>query len=246
MNLLIDFGNTRLKWAPWIAGQPGEGGVFAHAEASLPAMLEREWTGLPRPERVLVASVVKPELEHALEDLVAGMFARPTQFVRSPASALGIVNAYAEHERLGVDRFLALAALHATSKQGQVLVGCGTALTLDALCADGRHLGGLIAPSPQLMREALGRSTARAGGARGMLTEIADNTADAVHSGSLLAAAALIRRFKCGVERSMGMPLALIGDGGGIEELLPLLPDLQRERDLVLRGLALWAEHACA
>jgi len=246
MNLLIDFGNTRLKWAPWIGGRLAEGGVFAHAEATLPAMLEREWAGLPQPERVLVASVVKPELEQALEGVVASLFARPTQFVRSPVNALGIVNAYAEHVRLGVDRFLALAALHAKAARGQILVSCGTALTLDALCADGRHLGGLIAPSPQLMREALGRSTARTGGARGMLTEIADNTADAVHSGSVLAAVALVERFRRGVERSLGSPIAMIGDGGGIDELLPLLPDLQRERDLVLRGLALWAEHARA
>ncbi|MCC6440922.1 MAG: hypothetical protein IT476_09900 [Rhodanobacteraceae bacterium] len=48
------------------------------------------------------------------------------------------------------------------------------------------------------------------------------------------------------MERSLGSPIAMIGDGGGIDELLPLLPDLQRERDLVLRGLALWAEHARA
>ena len=106
MNLLIDFGNTRLKWAPWIGGRLAEGGVFAHAEATLPAMLEREWAGLPQPERVLVASVVKPELERALEGVVASFFDFNAKFICSL--------------RNGIAVFLCL-----TSQTINVFVSCG-------------------------------------------------------------------------------------------------------------------------
>ncbi|MGB3048776.1 type III pantothenate kinase, partial [Dokdonella sp.] len=119
---------------------------------------------------------------------------------------------------------------------------CGTALTLDALTAEGQHLGGLIAPSPTLMRRSLGTATARIGEQAGDLVEIADNTADAAWSGCLLSSVALIERFRHRVAQRIGTPVAVVGDGGGLDEWLALLPDVERGRDLVLRGLALWSE----
>lgn len=241
MNLLVDFGNTRLKWALWDNDRRVMGGVFAHADTALELALGRNWAALPRPAGILVASVVSSELEQQLAALVEEHFDQPAEFVRSPALALGIRNAYPDPARLGVDRFLALATLHAAAPRAQILISCGTALTLDALTGDGQHLGGLIAPSPSLMRHALGRATARVGEAGGELVEIADNTTDAAYSGSVLAAVSLIRRFHERVSAQLGQPVTLIGDGGGLDECLPLLPEIERGRDLVLRGLALWA-----
>src|SRR5690606_28503209 len=131
-------------------------------------------------------------------------FDQAAEFVRSPAQALGIRNAYAEPERLGVDRFLGMAALHAAAPRAQILVSCGTALTLDALTAEGQHLGGLIAPSPALMRRSLGTATARVGEHAGAQVEIADNTADAAWSGCLLSSVALIERFHHQVAQRIG------------------------------------------
>lgn len=242
MKLLVDFGNTRLKWALWADGRRSMGGVFAHRETTLEAALSSNWSALPRLQAILVASVVDPSREHELAELIEAHFETEAEFVRSPASGLGITNAYREPERLGVDRFLAMAALHAAQQRAQVIVSCGTALTLDALCADGRHLGGLIAPSPALMRESLGRGTARVGEEPGHLVEIADNTMDAAYSGCLLAAVALIERFRREFHARIGAPVAVVADGGGVGEWLSLLPDVERGRDLVLRGLALWSE----
>ena len=242
MKLLVDFGNTRLKWALWADGRRSMGGVFAHRETTLEAALSSNWSALPRPRAILVASVVDPAREQELAELIEAHFDTEAEFVRSPASGLGISNAYAEPARLGVDRFLAMAALHAAQPRAQMMVSCGTALTLDALAADGRHLGGLIAPSPALMRESLGRGTARVGDEPGRLVEIADNTTDAAYSGCLLAAVALIERFRAGFESRVGTPVAVVADGGGVGEWLPLLPEVERGRDLVLRGLVLWSE----
>ncbi|MGB0132209.1 type III pantothenate kinase [Dokdonella sp.] len=243
MNLLIDFGNTRLKWALWTNGRHSLGGVFAHADTSLEAALSANWSALQRPRGIFVASVVTRDRERELGELVENHFHEEARFVRSPAAALGVRNAYREDPaRLGVDRFLALAALHAENPRAQILVSCGTALTLDAIAADGTHLGGLIAPSPMLMRQSLGRGTAQVGEGQGRLVEIAANTDDAAWSGCQLAAVALVERFRNTVSSQLGVHVAIVGDGGGLDEWLPLMPEIERGRDLVMRGLALWAE----
>ena len=242
MKLLIDLGNTRLKWSLWGDGRRSMGGVFSHADTSLEAALSNNWTALPKPEAILVASVVKNAQEQELTRLLESHFDQAAEFVRSPANALGVRNAYAEPELLGVDRFLGMATVHKASPRAQILLSCGTALTLDALTSTGQHLGGLIAPSPTLMRKALGISTARVGEQVGKIVEIADNTADAAWSGCVLSTVALIERFRNEVSRRLGAQVAIIGDGGGLDEWLALVPDVERGRDLVLRGLALWSE----
>lgn len=241
MKLLIDFGNTRLKWATLIQGRLQAGGVFAHDHEALAISLRSEWAELRRVEAVLVASVVAPAREGELDTCVRERFGLGAHFVRSPSTALGLRNAYAEPTRLGVDRFLALAALHAERERAQVLVSVGTALTLDALDAGGRHLGGLIIASPRLMREAVLGRTARVDAHGGRWSEMPDSTVDAVVAGALYAAAGAVDRFLAVTARRLGTTPALVLTGGGADELEPLLPAAERAHDLVLRGLALWA-----
>ncbi|HEY0179369.1 MAG TPA: type III pantothenate kinase [Dokdonella sp.] len=241
MNLLIDFGNTRLKWARLDGGRLQPGGAFVHAGRALGPLLGREWSGLGAVDAVLVASVVAAARERELGDDVRGRFGVRAEFVRSPAAALGVRNAYAEPERLGVDRFLALVALHADAPRALVHVGVGTALTLDALAADGAHLGGLILPGPRLMREAVLGGTARVGAVDGQWSEMPQSTADAVFSGALCAASGAIDRFRVAAERRLGAPPALLVSGGGADELVPLVAGAERRHDLVLHGLARWA-----
>jgi len=243
MNLLIDIGNTRLKWALTIDGQARPGGVFAHVGMPLALELRREWGELAGVDAVFVASVVSAAREGELDALLRERLDCPVHFVRSPAAALGIRNAYAEPHRLGVDRFLALAAAHARKPRLQVLISAGTALTVDAIDAEGEHLGGLIVASPQQMRQALLAATARVDAPGGQLREIPRSTADAVLSGSLYAAVGAIARFRENVARHCAAPPPplLLGGGGG-DELESLLAPVERVHDLVLHGLALWAQ----
>src|SRR5690606_21884701 len=163
MKLLVDFGNTRLKWATGTGGRFVPGGVFAHADLELAETLRADWSAPPRPGAVLVASVAAPAREAELAAFVRERFDLGAEFLVSPRRALGIETMYAQPERLGIDRFLSLAALHAAQPRAQVLASVGTALTLDALDAGGRHVGGLIAPSPALARHAIATGTARVG-----------------------------------------------------------------------------------
>lgn len=241
MKLLVDIGNSRVKWAS--LGREGlvPGGAFAHAGQALPELLAREWRTLAGVTAVWVASVVGAALEAELGQFVRERFGRVAHFVRSPAAALGVRNAYAQPQQLGVDRFLALAAAHARSPALQVLASVGTALTIDALTADGMHLGGLILPSPMLMRRTLGNATARVETQGGSYQAWPASTADGVYSGALVAAVAAIGHFHGALERRCEARAALLLAGGGSDELLPLLPAAQRVPDLVLQGLALWA-----
>jgi type III pantothenate kinase len=241
MNLLVDLGNTRLKWVLENRRETIARGVHAHADATLSRALASAWDALPDAKRIIVASVAPLAVDIELEALAQRQFGVTPEFVKSPASGLGVRNAYAEPERLGVDRFLALAAAHAAHRRAQIVVSVGTAMTLDALAADGTHLGGWILPSPALMQGALLARTARVGVADGDVTEFAETTADAVRSGTVNAAIGAILRFRANAERRFAKNPALVLTGGGADELASMLTDAERRDDLVLDGLALWA-----
>jgi type III pantothenate kinase len=246
MQLLIDLGNTRLKWALCSDGRISTRGAFAHTDVPIVALLDREWTALPSVQRIHVASVAPLALDVEIETFARSRFGVEASFLRSPAAGLGIRNAYPEPHRLGIDRFLGLAAVHAKHARAQVLVGVGTAMTLDALDADGAHLGGWIVPSPALMQHAVLARTARVGVgvAEGHLTEFADNTADGLYSGSLHAASGAVERFCANAARALQTWPEVVLTGGGADDIAPMLPGAERRADLVIEGLALWASAA--
>jgi type III pantothenate kinase len=246
MKLLIDLGNTRLKWALWDGTRLRSGMAVTHAgveNVDLFTLLK----DIQSVDSIWVASVAAPALDTALATALRESQRPEPNFVRSVATACGVRSAYAQPERLGVDRFLALIAAHAQAQESTVIASCGTALTLDALAADGTHLGGLIAPSPELMRSALLGNTARLGDVANAadIMEIADNTADAIASGTWLAAAALVERFVIHTAARLGaMPKLVIGGGAATQLGALIAPPHRIDAELVLRGLARYADRA--
>lgn len=245
MRLLLDLGNTRLKWAllqPGAAEWLDQGALDWHDDMS--SRLQEAWAALPVPTGVVAASVVSTEREAQVTSGVAQQFNLEPHWFRTPASACGIHNAYAEPRRLGADRFLAMVAAFAEGHAPCILASAGTALTLDALAVDGRHLGGLIAPGPRLMQQSLREGTARVRpDGPGVILELADNTADAVSSGCWQAAAALTERFTARMSSRLGGAPTLILDGGDAPRLASLLSMPYRSgRDGVMRGLGVWAQ----
>jgi type III pantothenate kinase len=243
MRLLLDLGNTRLKWAmrdgaAWHA----RGAVSWNEDVVL--TLHDAWRDLSVPQDVFGASVVDGEREAQIAAVLSACFDRSIEWLRTPAEACGVRNAYADPSRLGVDRFLAMVAAHAEGLAPCVLAGAGTALTLDALTADGQHLGGLIAPGPQLMQQSLLGATARVLVERpGQVLAVADNTPDAVASGCWQAAAALIERFVAHMALSLGGTPSLVLGGGDAEALLPLVSvPATLSTDSVLSGLVVWSD----
>jgi type III pantothenate kinase len=254
MKLLIDVGNTRLKCALWDGTALHDLGSATHAAAMQAALMDADpahnvdfaalFMHVADVSAIFVASVAASALEQRLTQSLAQRFPIAPRFVASAASACGVRNAYPQPERLGVDRFLGLIALHALEHGPCVLASCGTALTLDALAADGTHLGGMISASPALSIDALTGSTARLQAPKSAhVVEFADNTDDAIESGAWLAAVALIERFVARAAPPLGGTPALVLSGGGAARLSALVALPHRvDASLVLRGLAIYAD----
>ena len=244
MKLLIDAGNTRLKSALWDGRRLAVLAAATHGGATDNVDFDALWKDAPAVSAVFVASVAGAGFAGRLLRFLQRRFGIAPAQLASPASACGVRNAYAQPERLGVDRFLGLVALHAAAARPYVLASCGTALTLDALGADGAHLGGLICASPPLMLDALLGGTARLARPQdARVVDLADNTADAIESGVWLAGAALVERFLARAAARLGAAPELVLTGGGAGRLGALLePPYRIDAELVLRGLAVYAD----
>jgi len=235
---LFDLGNTRLKFAELQAdGSPGTTHALAHGDDD--AWLD----GLPRGDVACISSVAAGDRRVALLEALATRFGR-LHLVRTQSRFAGLRIAYDNPQHLGVDRFLAL--LSALDAGGVLLVGVGTALTIDLLDAEGRHRGGRIAPSPRLMREALHARAPVLPVQGGRYAEFADDTDHALASGCEGAALALVERSVAHAQELLGMRPGLWLHGGGADVLRDWLPAHHWVPDAVLRGLARWQAHAFA
>ncbi len=243
MNLLLDLGNTRLKWAFGKDPAALRSRAVAWDSGNLHAVVDALWSTLPSsPGRICVASVATADKQDVVLDHLRAHASVPVEILDTPARACGVINAYSAPQRLGVDRFLAMVAARDAGLSPCIVAGCGTALTLDALRADGRHLGGLIAPGPRLMRQSVLGATARVLPAHeGECVDAADNTEDALNSGCWHGAAALVERFATRMSGRLGGAPQWVLGGGDAERLSRLLSQpVQVLPDAVLRGLAVW------
>ncbi len=234
---LFDLGNTRLKHAPLAqdAAGPGETVAVPHDGA----MFADGWLAAlpPRIDIAWVASVGPPALRTRLLQALAPRALRVVQATVQREMG-GVHIAYPEPARLGIDRALALVAAHARAPGWSLVVGVGTALTVDVVDGDGRHRGGRIAPSPDLMREALHARAPHLPRIGGDYVEFGIDTDAALASGCLGAALGL-------VERSLREATAMAGTvprtwlhGGGAAALLPHLVAATHAPLLVIEGLA--------
>ncbi|HLQ13203.1 MAG TPA: type III pantothenate kinase [Steroidobacteraceae bacterium] len=247
--LLIDAGNTRLKWATLRGGRLGRREVREWNSRTLVRVARRAFAG--RVARVLVCSVAGTALERALRQAARATGAPAPQFIRSTRRAAGVRNGYAEPWRLGADRWVALLGARARYPgRALCIVDVGTALTIDLLDSAGQHRGGLITPGPALMVESLLRHTAgirrRAGGRFGAAARSAAtfgrSTRAGLLSGSALACAALIERSlrEARVELG-GRPRLLLAGGGAAPVARFLRVAHDRVDALVIQGLAMLA-----
>lgn len=156
MKLLIDLGNSRLKWAQAESDRLIIGEPFESRPSSLAAKLDLYWRDISEPQAILVAHVGSSETGYALRQWLADRWTVPVRFVCSQGAAAGVVNGYTDPARLGVDRWLALVAARQLHRGPLCVVSVGTAVTVDLLDRHGCHHGGLIAPGLATMRSGLG------------------------------------------------------------------------------------------
>jgi type III pantothenate kinase len=236
--IAVDAGNTRIKWGvhdgrTWVST-----GFALTRDVST---ISRVLAGAATVRTAIVSNVAGPTVLAELQRAFVEAGIAPT-VIRSEGEQLGVVNGYRDAGQLGSDRWASLIAAHGIDRGDKLVVNVGTALTVDALCGDGRFLGGLIVPGPALMRRSLDRGTAGLRLTEGDFRDFPENTPDAITSGAIQACIGAIGRLADAMSARDVPPRLAILSGGGAAEIAPHLPiPFAIHENLVLDGLMLIA-----
>lgn len=243
----MDLGNSRLKWAQHDAGVWRSDAVLLDGQQDIGALLDRIWRDMPAPRQIIVCSVTSPQRSHSLELWAQTHWSVKPHHVYPQAQQLGVNNHYRDPQQLGADRWAALIGARGLSDAATCIVDCGTAVTLEALSAEGDFLGGVILPGLRLQRQSLAHGTQGINVTDGDVTECpARSTADGVAAGTLYGLAGAVERLVEEYRRTLGAAMQLLLTGGDAPLLAPRLRVPHRVvPDLVLNGLARIADSLC-
>jgi type III pantothenate kinase len=258
MLLLVDAGNTRVKWA--LAESVAHGAAVAGRWQACDALFHRDldrlgeaWRGVVI-ERAVVSNVAGPEMRQKIERaLCAAPAAQPVavEWFASVAQAGGVCNGYRDPAQLGCDRFASAIGAHALFPgEPLVIATCGTATTIDAVSPDGEFVGGMILPGLGLMASSLARNTAQlpqVGQQLRIAQAFADNTDDAIVSGCVAAQAGAIERAMTAFGAHYRNAQCLLSGGAGAMLAPHLSMPCRVVENLVLVGLHAWMiqEQSC-
>jgi type III pantothenate kinase len=238
MNLCVDIGNSRLKWAQ---GEPPGWTVRSAALAGLDPgdLYAILWNRLVPPTRLLVSCVARTEWSETLRHWARAHWGCEAELLQASAAAGGVRNRYRDPARLGIDRWAALVGARRLTNGPAIVIDAGTAVTVDALGADGEFLGGVILAGLELQRAGLRHGTAGIGVTEERATGcLALDTDEAVTAGTRYGLAGGIERIIREQSGALGGTPVILITGGDAERLLPLLPSgVRHVPDLVLLGV---------
>ncbi len=240
MKLLLDIGNSTVHWAMAQNNQFANVGTFAYKKNNLQNRLQKNLSSLQKPSHVLVANVGGHDVLDCLDDWVKKTWQRPLWQPCVSANFNALKNSYDDTQQMGIDRWLAMIAAWEKHQSALCLVGCGTALTIDVVDAEGKHLGGYIAPGIELMQQALINKAEHINVAvdKKSSLQYAQNTQAAINNGAFLATVAMIDRVVSDFSNALNSHPECIISGGMATLINPLLQTkFAYEPDLVLSGL---------
>ena len=255
--LALDVGNTRLKWMLFDHPAPGaralaQGVAFLE---QIDRLAETAWASLPEPQSTLGCIVASPGVRNRVQEQMSLWKLEPRWVVPSAAEA-GLRNGYEHPSRLGADRWVAMIGARQrmlAQTRGQpprpiLLVMVGTAVTVEAIDAQGRFLGGLILPGHGIMLRALESGTAGLHVPTGQVCKFPTNTSDALTSGGTYATAgACERMYQHLAALEAQPPLCLLTGGAGWKMLPAMTRPFELVESLIFDGLlAIAAERQAA
>lgn len=247
MQLLVDIGNTRIRWCGADAGRMTGTDCIDYTRDGLD-MLNEAWSALDTPQSIIVSNVAGQSVAEIVQEVAHELWHMEARFITAQSSACGVTNGYTHPEHLGADRWAALIAAYHQYNGPCCVVDCGTAVTLDIVDRHGAHLGGLILPGLAMMRHALLSGTSDLSlnnehAAPNHTALLADDTSDGVKAGTFYTLIAALDRITADLEEELDCRLQRVITGGDAELLLPLLGQPHHhEPDLVLKGLSLLSE----
>jgi type III pantothenate kinase len=237
MQLLIDAGNTRIKWALVDGDEWLRNGALPVEQAG---ELPQQFAGMRDIRQIWASNVAGEEVAQHIRKIKADR----VNFIAAREMQCGVHNGYSNAGQLGSDRWAALIAAWHLVRAKCMVVNCGTAITVDSLSGQGRFLGGLIVPGVELMQRSLVGATRKLKPEQGRYAEFPLNTADAMFSGAIQACCGAIERQYALLDDDSA-PVLLSGGAAGILEKSLNVP-LRVVDNLVLQGLLLIAQESVA
>ena len=244
--LLLDGGNSQLKWA-WV-----ENGTFSEvgrAPYRDLTQLGEEWLQFADEDVKIVGCAVCGSVKKAM---VEEQLTRPVEWLSSMPQALGIRNHYRRPEEHGSDRWFNALGSRRFTQNACVVVSCGTAITTDALTEDNHYLGGTIMPGFHLMKEAMALKTANLNRPIGKVYPFPTTTPNAIASGMMdaVCGALMMMHGRLKDKTGGGKPVDIIITGGGAARVVQALPEsfvhdnqVKIVDNLVIHGLLHWIAH---
>ena len=263
--LLLDIGNTRIKWAIW------EGKIDSDRRVLLDhhdylfhkdiGKLLQIWQNIPVPSHVFGACVTQEGIRQRVETAVKMRWGNAvySEWLTPLNECSSLKCGYENPQQLGIDRWLSAIAAWKQAQSACLVVNSGTALTVDAISDQGKFLGGIVVPGIEAMREGLFKraptlrrhssaitddyiATAYAD----MIIDFPTNTDSAIETGLWRALSGAVHEQHdrllayCGRQTPISIWLA----GGNAERLASLLAvPYKIVHDLVLQGSAWQAIH---
>lgn len=242
--LALDVGNTRLKWAQYASAAPGalllaQGAVFLE---NIDKLAEGDWRSLIPPSKILGCIVAGDAIKRRVVEQLELWDVAPNWVISSQQEA-GVTNGYDHPARLGADRWVAvIGARHRLLAQGLakpcIVVMVGTAVTVEAIDASGKFLGGIILPGHGIMLRALESGTAGLHVPTGEVCNFPTNTSDALTSGGTFAIAGAVQRMVDNVTRHCGQtPVCIMTGGAGWKMAPSMSVTVELVESLIFDGL---------
>ncbi|WP_292363530.1 type III pantothenate kinase [Methylophaga sp. UBA1464] len=244
MILLVDIGNSQVKWTTIKSKVLADSESFARPKTGIKAALNKAWKSLDGITAIFVSNVAGEKMAAQLSEWVEKQWQLTPVFIRSEKRRFGVTNAYDQAETLGIDRWLAIIAGRQHAKEVTCIIDCGTAITVDIVTEKGQHQGGLILPGLSLMKQMLTDNTDALNNAtqESEFKLLATNTHSAFQAGTLYMVTATLENLINDLQQNFKNEIRFLITGGDADELIRLLPQLLiHEPDLVLKGLAQYA-----
>jgi type III pantothenate kinase len=242
--LLLDVGNTRLKWGVLESERIHKTGHIAMKkirDEGLGVLTSR----LPHSvDAVRASNVAGATFATRLSGVIGMHCGCEVHFAKSEREACGLRSGYRQPRRLGVDRWVAMIGAWAELESACVVVDAGTAVTIDVIDSEGQHLGGQIFPGVRLMFEALAASTSdipavgRHLSAATGLEMFGDTTSKAVQHGAWNAVTGAVDRAITTLRSNAYDPAVVLTGGDASRMLTALGTEPLHRPHLVLQGLA--------
>ena len=235
-SLLIDHGNSRIKWALTTATDMTVGQAIDYHDEEIDFS---PWEKFNTVQRVLVSNSAGPKAFAHLANHCQSQWQLNPELLQAQPEQCGVINSYPEPQTLGADRWLALIAARQIFKDSLAVIDCGTAVTCDALSKEGVFLGGVISAGPKVAADALVKKAAHLDlGEMHYPGAFNTDTANAVSAGSLIFTVGGIEKVLNEFRSQLGDEIRVLMTGGWADTLAPLMDlDVAVYPDLVLQGV---------